>query len=257
MIEPILTLSSALITLITTIVGILIEKKKIENDNSPSNTQDQNFSDISTKGDNSFINITATQVQSSVVVKGHQEFKIREEEFKDNLSRLRGYNKFVWVIFPIMVLLLTYMEKIPSYEIAWLICVITINSFSISLFFRYLYHRYVKGLKDRGYEQDIISKFIRKIEYLLFPLLLFFISARSIAFSITRTPYEMSMPRTFIFVFFLYLLSFYTENLMFQFVVGKNIWKIPFFLKKLLITIVIFLSMIYLRDIFNWFVISM
>ena len=87
MVEPILTLTSSVITLVSTIAGVLTEKNNIEKEERIQHSQNQDFRDIQTKGNNSPININTTQVQQSVLIRNNQEFKIRDKQFKENLSR--------------------------------------------------------------------------------------------------------------------------------------------------------------------------
>ncbi|WP_339101973.1 hypothetical protein [Candidatus Enterococcus clewellii] len=243
MIEPILTLISAAITLFTTILGVFEEKKAIEKTEQSINDQDQRFSNITTQGDNSAININATQIQQSVVVKKHQEYKIKDEHFKENLSRLKGYNKFFLITLPVIMLFLVYFKKVESVDYAIRISIIVVCSYSISLYFRYVYQRYVRKIKNGGHEEDVLSKMIRGIEFFLFPLVIFLISVFNIGSSILQVPKEISgLDSIYIFVI-LYLISAYVESLMFQFIVGNNIWKISFFVKRMLaVLFLLFLS---------------
>lgn len=247
MIEPILTTISAIITLVTTILGIFEEKKTIEKTEKAINNQSQNFNNITTQGNNSSININATQIQQSVIVKNHQEYKIKDEKFRQNLIRLKGYNRFFLITIPILMLLLVYFKKIESVEYAIRISIIVVCSYSISLYLRYVYQRYVRKIKDRGIEDDVLSKIIRGIEFFLFPLFIFVISVINIITSILQSSTANSnLDHMYIFII-LYLISAYVESLIFQFVIGNNIWKISFFLRRMLaIVVLLFISLLML-----------
>lgn len=239
MIEPILTAISAIITLVTTILGIFEEKKVIEKTEKSINNQDQKFNNITTHGDGSAININATQVQQSVVVKNHQEYKIKDEKFKENLTRLKGYNKFFLIMFPVVMFVLAYLKKIESIDYAIRISIIVVCSYSISLYLRYVYQRYVRKIKNKGHEEDVLSKIIRGIEFFLFPLVIFVISVINIGGSILQSSTERSnLDSIYIFII-LYLISAYVESLIFQFVIGNNIWKISFFIRRMLVVVLL------------------
>ncbi|MBP2100443.1 hypothetical protein [Enterococcus rivorum] len=247
MIEPILTAISAIITLVTTILGIFEEKKSIEKKEKSINDQDQNFNNITTQGNNSAININATQIQQSVVVKNHQEYKIKDEKFKENLTRLKGYNKFFLIMFPVVMFVLAYFKKIESINYAIRISIIVVCSYSISLYLRYVYQRYVRKIKNRGHEEDILSKIIRGVEFFLFPLVIFLISVINIGGSILQSSAKTSnLDSIYIFIV-VYLISAYVESLIFQFVVGNNIWKISFFIKRMLVVVLLLFFLMLLQ----------
>lgn len=254
MIEPILTLTSSIITLVSTIAGVLTEKNNVEKEERIQQSQNQDFQDIQTKGDNSPISINATQVQQSVLIRDNQEYKIRDEKFRKNLSRLKGYNRFFWVACPIIVALLVYLKRINSFSYAALLCVVIVNSYTVSLFIRHFYYRYIIKKKDHGTEQELPSRILRKIEYSVFPFLIFVESIMIICFSVTRTKDEMESIYLLVFFIILYLVSLYIENLLYQFVIGKNIWIISAFLKNFFVVIIIFMFTFFIKDIYNWIV---
>ncbi|MGM0293127.1 hypothetical protein [Enterococcus sp. AZ062] len=111
MIEPILTMDSSVITLVTTVCGIFQDKKSLDNKQEISNNQVQKFSDISTNGKNSSINIMATQIQESTLVKNHQKEIIEDQIFRENLGRLVAYNKSFLIICPVICIVLFFMKK--------------------------------------------------------------------------------------------------------------------------------------------------
>lgn len=254
MVEPILTLTSSIITLITTIAGVLTEKSNIEKEEKINNSQSQDFRDIQTKGDNSPISITATQTQQSVLIKNHQEYKIRDKKFKENLSRLKVYNKCFLIACPIIAFSLIYFKQIDSFSYAMLLCVVAVNSYSISLFFKYIYRRYVKKIKGRGEEQDLPSRIIRRFEHSIFPVLIFAISSMLIWFSISSTKIESESIHVLFFFICVYMISLYTESLLYQFVIGGNIWIISAFLKRLFVVMIILIIVFFMRDIYNWLI---
>lgn len=252
MIEPILTLTSSVITLVSTIVGVLTEKNNIEKEERIQHSQNQDFRDIQTKGDNSPININTTQVQQSVLIRNNQEFKIRDKQFKENLSRLKGYNKFFWIACPLILVILAYFKQINSFSFVASLCVVIINSYSVSLFFRHFYYRYIAKMKDSGDEQDLPSRILRQIEYSIFPFFIFVESVIIIGFSITRTKKEMDSIYLLIFFIALYVISLYIENLLYQFVICNNIWIISAFLKHFIVIIMILIFTILINDMYNW-----
>ncbi|MFD1899377.1 hypothetical protein [Enterococcus termitis] len=239
MIEPILTAISAIITLVTTILGVFEEKKAIEKTEKSINNQDQKFNNITTQGDNSAININATQIQQSVVVKNHKEYKIKDEKFKENLTRLKGYNKFFLIVFPVVMFVLTYFKKIESIDYAIRISIIVVCSYSISLYLRYVYQRYIRKIKNRGHEEDVLSKIIRGIEFFLFPLIIFMISVINVGGSILQSSTETNNSDSIYILIILYLISAYVESLIFQFVIGNNIWKISFFIRRMFVVVLL------------------
>jgi hypothetical protein len=247
LIESVLTVISAIITLVTTILGIFEEKKAIENTEKSINNQDQKFNNITTQGDNSAININATQIQQSVVVNKHQEYKIKDEKFKENLTRLKGYNKFFLIVLPVVMFVLTYFKRTESYDYAIRISIIVVCSYSVSLYLRYVYQRYVRKIKNRGHEEDVLSKIIRAIEFFLFPLVICVISVINIGGSILQSSTEINnLDSIYIFII-LYLISAYVESLIFQFVIGNNIWKISFFIRRMLVVVLLlFFSFLFL-----------
>lgn len=247
MIEPILTAISTIITLVTTVLGIFKEKKAIEKTEKSINNQDQKFNNITTQGDNSAININATQIQQSVVVRNHQEYKIKDEKFKENLTRLKGYNKFFLIVLPVLMFVLTYFKKIGSIDYAIRISVIVVCSYSISLYLRYVYQRYIRKIRNRGREEDVLSKIIRGIEFSLFPLIIFVISVINVGGSILESSTETNNSDSIYILIILYLISAYVESLIFQFVIGNNIWKISSFIRRLLVVVLLsFFSFLFL-----------
>lgn len=110
MVEPILSLASAVITLITTIFGIIQDKKSLEKKQEIKNIQLQKISDISTSGDNSSINIMAMQIQDSILIRKYQEEQIENQLFLENLGRLSAYNKCFLVLCPVVILAL-FLQK--------------------------------------------------------------------------------------------------------------------------------------------------
>lgn len=232
MIEPILTLASSVITLVTPVCGIFQDKKSLDNKQENSNNQVQKFSDISTNGNNSSINIMATQIQESTLVKNHQKEIIEEQIFRENLGRLVAYNKSFLIICPVICIVLFCMKKIDSLTQTLGFCIVIVSSFSLSLYFRYIFHRYVRKIKNCGREKDIMSRNIRAIEFLIFPILLFTVSLLSIIFSIVKYPSEIDEKNISLFLAGVYIVSAYVESTLFQFVVGGNIWTISAFLKR-------------------------
>ncbi|MGM0293126.1 hypothetical protein IGJ00_001647 [Enterococcus sp. AZ062] len=77
-----------------------------------------------------------------------------------------------------------------------------------------------------------MSRIIRAIEFLIFPILLFIVSLLSIIFSIVKYPSEIDEKNISLFLAGVYIVSAYVESTLFQFVVGGNNWIISAFLKK-------------------------
>ncbi|MDU3686271.1 MAG: hypothetical protein E7G01_10500 [Enterococcus faecalis] len=237
MLEPILSLASAVITLIATIFGVVQDKKSSEKKQEIKNIQLQKISDISTSGDNSAINIMAMQIQDSTLIRKHQEEQIENQIFLENLGRLTAYNKCFLVLCPAIIAVLFFIDKISSITIALQTCTVIVSSFAISLYFRYIFHRYIRRLKDSGRETDLASRMIRVIEFTVFPLLLFIISSLSLIFSVVKYPSKIDDGSLYIFLAAVYFISAYVEFSLFNFVVAGNIWSIKAFLKKFFIVL--------------------
>lgn len=237
MVEPMLTLASAVITLITTIFGVVQDKKSLEKKQEIKNMQLQKISDISTSGDNSAINIMAMQIQDSTLIRKHQEEQIENQIFLENLGRLSAYNKCFLVLCPAVIAILFFVEKISLLTTAIQTCIIVVSSFAISLYLRYMFHRYVCNIKVRGREIDLASRMIRVVEFTVYPLVLFIISILNLIFSVVKYPSKTDENSLYIFLAAVYFISAYVEFSLFNFVVAKNIWSIKMFLKKFFITL--------------------
>ncbi|EGO8159914.1 hypothetical protein ACR035_001847 [Enterococcus faecalis] len=237
MVEPILSLASAVITLIATIFGIIQDKKSLEKKQEIKNIQLQKISDISTSGDNPSINIMAMQIQDSILIRKYQEEQIENQLFLENLGRLSAYNKCFLVLCPVVILALFFAEKISSLTIALQTCTIIVSSFAISLYFRYMFYRYVLKIKIRGREMDLASRMIRAVEFTVFPLLLLIISILNLFFSLIKYPSKIDENSLYIILVVAYFISAYVEFLLFNFVVAGNIWSIKIFLKKFFIVL--------------------
>lgn len=250
--EPILSLTSAILTLITTVFGVFQDKKSLVKKLECNNIQLQKISGINTSGNNSAINIMAMQIQDSRLIRKYQEEQIEKQRFLENLKRLSAYNKFFLILCPIIIGILFLGGKLSSVIIALQICNIVVNSFSISLYFRYVFHRYVSKIKNRGRETDLASRIIRAIEFLVYPLFLFCISLLSLSFSVIKYHHEINENILHIFLIVVYIISCYVESMLFSFVIIGNIWSIKMFLKKfffalflLLVTVVAAGTMVY------------
>lgn len=238
--EHTLNLLSAIITLLSTALGVLkdqhSEKKAIEK--IQVQQQNQELHHISTNGDHSNININAQQNQYAYDLSPREYEKALQEDFAENFSANRFALKGVWGIAIILSIFLS-IKLFPTEEISLIILntvtilIVILFSISLSMFILRIFQQFKSKSRYAVHEKSSLATCIRYTQFYLAPLLAFitqFFIFQFLAknFVWVQKNYHTIQVSIFIIYFVILAISFYLCNYLIYLILFYNMQQISF-----------------------------
>lgn len=253
-------LITVIISLIITIFSFFIEKKKNKNliseiEKRVNNNQNQHFSDISTSGDNSRIDISSNQTIVNIPeeIINHQVNEIETENFRKDVLDFKTSQLLFFTFLFVMSCIFSYFQVkntspfdfsnffvLLFYFYSFLISFLSVGLIFIRFYQQFSIQRFKYSVK---YYSTFIEKIIRFFQFYFAPLIYLTFQIAFIKFLISlNIDKENFLTTTFLKSFIYLVANIYFYNFFAHQIIFNNVIKYKYVIKRLLLLIIITIS---------------
>lgn len=253
-------LITVIISLVITIFSFFNEKKKNKNliseiEKRVNNNQNQHFSDISTSGDNSRIDISSNQTIVNIPeeIINHQVNEIETENFRKDVLDFKTSQLLFFTFLFVMSCIFSYFQVkntspfdfsnffvLLFYFYSFLISFLSVGLIFIRFYQQFSIQRFKYSVK---YYSTFIEKIIRFFQFYFAPLIYLTFQIAFIKFLISlNIDKENFLTTTFLKSFIYLVANIYFYNFFAHQIIFNNVIKYKYVIKRLLLLIIITIS---------------
>lgn len=253
-------LITVIISLVITIFSFFNEKKKNKNliseiEKRVNNNQNQHFSDISTSGDNSRIDISSNQTIVNIPeeIINHQVNEIETENFRKDVLDFKTSQLLFFTFLFIMSCIFSYFQVkntspfdfsnffvLLFYFYSFLISFLSVGLIFIRFYQQFSIQRFKYSVK---YYSTFIEKIIRFFQFYFAPLIYLTFQIAFIKFLISlNIDKENFLTTTFLKSFIYLVANIYFYNFFAHQIIFNNVIKYKYVIKRLFFLIIITIS---------------
>lgn len=253
-------LITVIISLVITIFSFFNENKKNKNliseiEKRVNNNQNQHFSDISTSGDNSRIDISSNQTIVNIPeeIINHQVNEIETENFRKDVLDFKTSQLLFFTFLFVMSCIFSYFQVkntspfdfsnffvLLFYFYSFLISFLSVGLIFIRFYQQFSIQRFKYSVK---YYSTFIEKIIRFFQFYFAPLIYLTFQIAFIKFLISlNIDKENFLTTTFLKSFIYLVANIYFYNFFAHQIIFNNVIKYKYVIKRLLLLIIITIS---------------